>query len=249
MSTKDPRRLLDYGDRLDGLVRGALDAGRADDAGDAARLARIGRRIAEATAAVPPPPASPAPPPAAAAPKAAALSTKGPIVGIAAATLAGFVAIALVASRSPSAPPPAAPAPVVEPAAPAPLQPAAAANVGPTEAVPTVSPADLPSAPVAATKAPAAAKNAAAPSEADEIALLGRAHDALRASPAESLALCKEHETKYAGGHFAQEREAVAIEALVYLRRTDEARRRFAEFERRWPTSSHRVHLESLLPR
>ncbi len=246
-ASKDPLRLLDYGDRLGSVLRGALDAEREGGADDAARLARIGRRIAEATAAVPPP--APASPPAAPAVKPAALATKGPIVGIAAATLAGLVAIALVASRSPSDAQPATPAPIVQPAAPAPAPAPDPAPAKTTEAVPTVSPADLPSAPERPSAAKAPAKNAAAPSEADEIALLGRAHDALRTSPAESLLLCKEHEAKYAGGHFAQEREAVAIEALVYLRRTDEARRRLAEFERRWPTSSHRVHLESLLPR
>ena len=36
------------------------------------------------------------------------------------------------------------------------------------------------------------------------------------------------------------------IEALVYLKRTEEAERRFAAFKSRYPASSHRVHLDSL---
>lgn len=231
MSTgSDPKRLAEYGDRIGDVLRGALDAERGAGA-DAARLARIGRRLAEATA-------PPSPPP-----KPAALAAKGPILGVAAATLAGLVAVALVARQTPSAEAPAA-APNVQ------LAPAPASEEAPpppkTDGVPTVSPADLPSAPAAPAKA---AAKPAAPSEGDEIALLARAHDTLSTNPAASLALCKEHEARYAGGHFAQEREAVAIEALVYLHREDEARRRLTAFETKYPTSSHRVHLESLLPR
>ena len=47
MSAEGPRRLLDGGDELNSLLRGALDAERAD-AVDEARLARIGKAIAVA---------------------------------------------------------------------------------------------------------------------------------------------------------------------------------------------------------
>jgi|GEM_PF-1950810 len=131
--------------------------------------------------------------------------------------------------------------------------------------IPVVSPADLPTVttpatPPAPAKAPPAAATttgtttAAAPpppplNDAEEIALLARAHEALRGRPSESLALCAQHESKFAAGHFAEEREAVAIEALVYVNRSEEAQRRFARFEARYPSSAHRLHLESLLPR
>jgi hypothetical protein len=117
----------------------------------------------------------------------------------------------------------------------------------------TISPNDLPSAPSAASvhtvdapKPPPSAV-AATITPTDEIALLARAHDALRSDPTLSLSLCREHAAKVQGSQFAQEREAVAIEALVYLGRKDEARTRFRSFEERYPASSHRVHLENLL--
>jgi len=113
--------------------------------------------------------------------------------------------------------------------------------------VKTFSPSDLPSAPppVVSAKAPAIAPTTTTTT--DEIALLARAHDALRSDPGLALSLCREHETKAKDGQFAQEREAVAIEALVYLNRRAEASKRFRAFEQRYPASSHRVHLESLL--
>lgn len=104
----------------------------------------------------------------------------------------------------------------------------------------------------AVKKAAAPAANsvtAQAPAESDdteEIALLARAHEALHAQPSQSLALCQQHRVQFAQGHFAQEREAVAIEALVYLHRTQEAEQRWNEFKARYPTSSHRIHLEDL---
>ena len=76
--------------------------------------------------------------------------------------------------------------------------------------------------------------------------LVGRAQDALHGRPAEALALCREHERGFPSGHFVQEREAIAIEALVYQKRIAEAERRWKSFERAYPTSSHRSHLAAL---
>jgi hypothetical protein len=237
-----PRRLLDYGDDLNGLLRGALDAERSDDV-DAARLERIGRRVAAAAAgaATAPAQAIPAEVPDASAIETAAktgwLGWKGPVVLVAVAAIGGAAAIGLRADR---------PKPVPAPtSAPATMTPVESTPPAPEEPA-TVSPADLPNAPVVAST-PKVAVKAAAASEVDEIALLARAHDALRGEPARSLALCKEHERRFATGQFAQEREAVAIEALVYLGRRDEAERRWSAFRERYPSSSHRVHLESLL--
>ncbi|NVL89335.1 hypothetical protein, partial [Escherichia coli] len=71
--SRDPRRLVEYGDKLDGLVRGALDAERAE-AADAARLSGIEAKLAQRLAQLPHAPgpsaspslpeASPAPTPA-----------------------------------------------------------------------------------------------------------------------------------------------------------------------------------------
>lgn len=235
----DLRRLLDGDDDASGLVERALRAERADTV-DRARLERIGLGIGAATAVS----AAPAPP--AHAKPASFVGSKGALSLFAAAAAGGFAALLVTSSETPPAPSSAAPPPAAIVA----TEPPASEAAEP----PTVSPSDLPSEPLVGPSGPAKAKAAASAGGApkatddDEIALLARAHDALGADPARALALCREHEARFSVGHFAQEREAVAIEALVYLGRADEARRRLLEFRRRHPTSSHRVHLESLLP-
>jgi hypothetical protein len=263
MSAHEPRRLLAYGGELRGLVRDALDAERADAPADAARLGSIEQKIAAqigAAAAVSMPPRPPAPPAATtpAAPTSAWLGGKASWVALASLAVVGALALSLSLARSDSA----APASTTTPRAPSAFVPqktplSNAGSASETANVPTLSPADLPSAPPAVSSGRAAARAALDPTtppaataatDGEEIALLARAHDALHASPAESLQLCREHEARFANGHFAQEREAVAIEALVYLNRGTEAAARWNEFKARYPTSSHRVHLDSLFP-
>lgn len=242
------RRLLDYGDDLNDVLRSALDAEKSAPGTDpdAARLAKIGAGIAARIGAPPPPPQPTppsSPPPGHAAPVATGgIAAKGPFVLLAAAVLAGLVAIGSMSHDQPAPSAPTAPMAKTVETAPLPL-----AEPAPSE--PGISLNDLPS--VAPTAKPVARPTTTtneAPTQ-EEIALIGHAHDALRSDPASALALCKQHETKFAGGHFAQEREAVAIEALVYLNRKDEAKKRFAEFDQKFPSSSHRVHLETLLAR
>lgn len=237
------RRLLDYGDDLNDVLRSALDAEKSAPADpDAARLAKIGAGIASRIGAPPPQPTPPSsPPPGHAAPVATGgLAAKAPFVLLAAAVLAGLVAIGSMSNDKPATSTIAPQAKAIETAAPVVAEPA--------PSPPGISLNDLPSvAPTPVAKAPAKS-NVEAPTQ-EEISLIGNAHDALRSNPAAALALCKQHETKFAGGHFAQEREAVAIEALVYLNRKDEAKKRFADFDQKFPSSSHRVHLETLLAR
>jgi hypothetical protein len=220
------RRLLDYGEDLNDVLRSALDAEKSSPASpDAARLAKIGAGLAERIGH--------------AAPVATGIASKAPFVLLAAAAIAGLVAIGSMSKETP-APAPVPVAKTVETAAPL---------AEPAPSPPGISLNDLPSvAPAPTAKVIVRPTTTEAPTQ-EEIALIGNAHDALRTNPAAALALCKQHETKFAGGHFAQEREAVAIEALVYLNRKDEAQKRFADFNRNFPSSSHRVHLESLLAR
>lgn len=232
------RRLLEYGDDLNDVLRSALDAEKSAPASpDAARLAKIGAGIADRIGAPPPQPPT-NPPPGHAAP--VAVASKAPFVLLAAAVVAGLVAIGSMSNEKP-APAPAPRAHTAETTAPTIAEPA--------PSPPGISLNDLPNAPQPAAKAPTKPAPAPFGPTQEEIALIGNAHDALRTDPAAALALCKQHETKFAGGHFAQEREAVAIEALVYLNRKEEAKRRFASFDNEYPSSSHRVHLESLLAR
>jgi hypothetical protein len=256
MSVDGPRRLLDYGDDLNGTVRDALEAERADDV-SAARLERIARAMAAAS-----PAPSAGPPPVAPAPETAPsgggwMASHGPYVLLAAAVMGAFLAIRATSHHEvvPAAAPAVASAPSERRAPP--TQSTSASPVEPEPPIATLSPSDLPTArtarvvesppmPAAAAPARAVKTTTAASTDADEIALLARAHDALRSDPARSVALCREHETRFAAGHFAQEREAVAIEALVYLGKKDQARRRWNAFRERYPSSSHRVHLETL---
>lgn len=82
-----------------------------------------------------------------------------------------------------------------------------------------------------------------------EAQLLQRAHDALQSGPARALELTREHAARFPSGVLAQEREVVAIEALVQLGRADEARTRAASFIQAYPGSAHRRRIEALVAR
>ncbi|MBX3187277.1 MAG: hypothetical protein KF819_09685 [Labilithrix sp.] len=251
MSSTGPRRLLDYGDRLSPMVKGAIEAERAHEDPEAARMRKIERAIAVAVGSAP---LSPEAPPADASGAIGAGGGTTTTTWLVAAGAAAALAVATVFMiGEPTESRVAAPrTPSTAVVARKPIEHASVPSMRGS----TVRPEDLPSAPPSSTPVPAAPKAEvempaapAAASEADEIALIARAHDQLRASPADALASCRDHERRHPGGHFTQEREAIAIEALVYLGRKDEAERRFAAFRARFPSSTHRVHLESLFSR
>jgi hypothetical protein len=84
----------------------------------------------------------------------------------------------------------------------------------------------------------------------EEVALMERAHRAMRGGDARSaLTLVGEHEKVWADGLLVQEREVIAIEALVKLGRDAQARERAQRFHRKFPTSSHRLRVEAILER
>jgi hypothetical protein len=80
-----------------------------------------------------------------------------------------------------------------------------------------------------------------------EVDLLQRAQAALRADPSLALALTDTHAARFPRGTLSQEREVIAIEALVRSHRVAEARSRASEFFRAFPESGHRVRIQSLL--
>jgi hypothetical protein len=80
-----------------------------------------------------------------------------------------------------------------------------------------------------------------------EVKLLERAQDALRSRPDEALALCNDHAQRFPSGMLVQEREVIAIEALVKTGRKEEARTRADRFKARFPGSSHTRRLDALL--
>ncbi|HVW29664.1 MAG TPA: hypothetical protein VHC69_30080 [Polyangiaceae bacterium] len=85
------------------------------------------------------------------------------------------------------------------------------------------------------------------PSAEAEATLLGRAHRALASNPALALSLTNEHRREYPSGALGQERDLIAIEALVGLGRLAEARDRAAAFRARYPSSAHLRRIDRLL--
>ncbi len=84
----------------------------------------------------------------------------------------------------------------------------------------------------------------AAPSTAaarcNELELIDRADTKLRSGElAGALAVARDHEQRCPDGLLVQERERIAIEALVKLGRVDVARARARAFEERYPSSPH----------
>jgi len=101
---------------------------------------------------------------------------------------------------------------------------------------------------VAASPQPSAAADS--PNEVEaELALLGRAQRELGADPRAALALAEEHAATYPRGLFVQEREMLAIQALLKLKQRNGALARARAFVTNHPTSPHARHLHPLLGR
>lgn len=80
-----------------------------------------------------------------------------------------------------------------------------------------------------------------------EVELLTGAQRALRDSPARALELARQHEQRFRYGTFAEERDALIIEALFRLGRMSDARSRAERFMLAWPDSPQRGRFRRLL--
>jgi hypothetical protein len=80
-----------------------------------------------------------------------------------------------------------------------------------------------------------------------ELALLVRARRVLQANPARTLELTEEHARNYERGAFAEEREVLAIEALIRTQEREGARERFERFALAFPNSTHLARIRALL--
>jgi hypothetical protein len=142
----------------------------------------------------------------------------------------------MVPVRGPTAPilaphAPVAGAPVTGPP---PKEPSANGLVGPVAPRQPSRPSNAPAAP--------------APLPTDEATLLSRAFDALQRGQANSvLAATAQHEREFPHGALIEEREVLAIKALIALGRAGEAEQRLEAFEERFPRSTHRQRLRSML--
>jgi hypothetical protein len=115
----------------------------------------------------------------------------------------------------------------------------------PATSVPRAPAVPEPERPRAARPAPASA--AARDDLAEEVRILRAAEQSLASSPGESLRLGEEHRRRFPRGTLAQEREVVAIDALVRLGRMDAARTRAERFGQSYPGSSHAARVEALV--
>jgi hypothetical protein len=80
-----------------------------------------------------------------------------------------------------------------------------------------------------------------------EIELLRDARLALKEAPARALTFVEAHARAYPGGKLTQERELIAISALVALGRHTAALSRGARFQQDFPSSPYRNQVEQLL--
>ncbi|HEX4622548.1 MAG TPA: hypothetical protein VH208_13385 [Myxococcaceae bacterium] len=81
-----------------------------------------------------------------------------------------------------------------------------------------------------------------------ESTLLAEAFRALHGGDARAaLQWAERHAEEFPRGEMAQERDAISIEALVKLGRSEEARRSLASFKERYPTSGYAWRLEALV--
>ena len=119
------------------------------------------------------------------------------------------------------------------------VQPPAAAEVAP----PPVEP-PRPSQPVLAVKAPAPSS-----SSRKEIAQLVRMRELLKKDPAAAYELSQRSEREFPAGLLSEERQALAILALVKTGATDDARRRANALFLRYPQTPMREQIEAALAR
>ncbi len=103
-----------------------------------------------------------------------------------------------------------------------------------------------PVAPSTSLAAPPTTPTVKSGSDAAERALIEKIHSALgRGDPAGALAAVAEHEKQFPSGSHADEREALAVQALSRQGRMDEARTRADRFRKRFPGSFYKAIVDS----
>lgn len=82
---------------------------------------------------------------------------------------------------------------------------------------------------------------------ATEMRLLHEARTAVRRDPPQALRLAEEHRMRFPDGALREQREAIAIMALIVAGRSAEAERRYWEFHDDFPTSDFHDQLEAMM--
>ncbi|CAN5491013.1 hypothetical protein BH11MYX1_BH11MYX1_28380 [soil metagenome] len=234
----DPRRILDD-DAANPRLRSLLGSAKRDDEPRAAQLVALAARLGPLLGPpLPPPLGAAATPAVVAGVTKAALAVKlgalAAVIGLAGG--GAWLAFHGRASVEPSAPPSAAP--IAPPIAPPVVTPAV---------VPLPSPAPLPTPKPAILVPPHVTRPAIDP--AAEAALVTAAQQALvDHDPALALARTRDHAVRFPAGPHAEERDRIAIEALLGLGHTADARAAAARFFTRYPRSIYRTRVQALLP-
>ncbi len=142
-----------------------------------------------------------------------------------------------------AAPHVAAPAvPVAAPSAPVTLDVVAASAPPRVVQSPTPAPVVRP-----APSAHVVSANAARGNTDDEMTLLGRAQYLATREPSAALVLVQDHATRFPRGQQVEERERIAVNALVHAGRAQEARARGEAFLRRYPGSIYATPIRDQL--
>jgi hypothetical protein len=81
----------------------------------------------------------------------------------------------------------------------------------------------------------------------DELKALEQAQDALKTDPDYALAQCDDDAKLFPNGTLAQEREAIAIDALTRLGRMPEAKARAKKFATDFPNSAQLPRVQHLV--
>ncbi len=139
----------------------------------------------------------------------------------------------------------------------------ASAVSAPLEAPPPVTTSDVPMMPVEALPSSSATPSSASapariatarpapssekPRREDEFELIQRAQDKLASEPARAMAILQDHARLFPAGELTQERETMAVEALVRMHRKPEARTRANALLARFPRTPYVARLESAL--
>lgn len=238
---REPERLAEVTAQDGAALAQAIRAGRID--GNRAQVERLAQRLASQLAV----PATPAP----AVTSAAGLSTG---VKLGTVVLAGLIATALMLRVGVDPTPQramerGAAKPAISRDAPHAAVPVVAAPVTPPAAAPVLRQPPAPQAARSVRSSRSAPAAASQPAPERELSLLQRSQAALDGDPAAALAHAERHARDYPEGVFAQEREMLAIEALLKLRDKRAAVARAARFVRRFPDSAHVRRVRALLAR
>lgn len=124
---------------------------------------------------------------------------------------------------------------------------AVVASPPPVFSTPEVPPSEAPASSAATGAARSFANHSA--SGVAEVALLSRANLALKSDPAQALSLTAQHRQQFPTGNLAQERDVIAIEALLALGEIERARQSLARFEATYPRSAHVLELRQIVDR